>query len=70
MLISQDAKLLINQYLFDKQNSEYLFGMVHFVFCGVCLENITYFRVFVIDLNSPNRTARKLLTERFAKCQP
>ena len=51
MLISQDAKLLINQYLFDKQNSEYLFGMVHFVF--------SYFRVFVIDLNSPNCTAPK-----------
>ncbi len=51
MLISQDAKLLINQYLFDKQDFGYLFGMVHFVF--------SYFRDFVIDLNSSNRTARK-----------
>ncbi len=50
MVISQDAKLLINQYLVDKQNSEYLFGMVHFVF--------SYFRVFVIDLNTSNRTGR------------
>ena len=49
MLISQGAKLLINQYLSDKQNSEYLFGMVHFVF--------SYFRDFVIDLNTSNRTA-------------
>ncbi len=57
MLISQGAKLLINQYLSDKQNSEYLFGMVHFVFCGIRLENITYFRDFVIDLNTSNRTA-------------
>ena len=53
MLISQDAKLLINQYLFDKQNSEYLFGMVCFVF--------SYFRVFVINFEwFPNRTARKM----------